>query len=261
MDKVKTSRIDVSDCSHKFTEALTLANQILVELSSIPTMGSSFTPFSDDFSLVVSGYGCSPQDLPSWLKYLIISACLVDGRDHPDIVLESINTLLEIISLHHANLRSNDQSSEANFIIIMMPLITESQFKCIFKQTVIPQVLASRLWDALGNYLKSKRIFIIVSIPFWIAGYMKATFHLRCVTLLHHLHSVVPKPRLIEKIIATDLNNVDTYQRFTLLWHLSRDLELKLSTKDQQSTFDICLLKMLDNLNMPGGPLKGRIYL
>ena len=90
---------------------------------------------------------------------------------------------------------------------------------------------------------------------------MKATFHLRCVTLLHHLHSVVPKPRLIEKIIATDLNNVDTYQRFTLLWHLSRDLELKLSTKDQQSTFDICLLKMLDNLNMPGGPLKGRIYL
>ena len=87
---------------------------------------------------------------------------------------------------------------------------------------------------------------------------MKATYHLRCVQLLHHLHSVVPKPHLIEKIIATDLNNVDTYQRFTLLWHLSRDLELKVvsSSKDQQSTFDICLLKMLDNLNMPGGPLK-----
>ncbi len=89
-------------------------------------------------------------------------------------------------------------------------------------------------------------------------GYMKATYHLRCVQLLHHLHSVVPKPHLIEKIIATDLNNVDTYQRFTLLWHLSRDLELKVvsNSKDQQSTFDICLLKMLDNLNMPGGPLK-----
>mgnify|MGYP001245568543 FL=1 len=153
IDKVKSTSVQLSDCSHKFTDALTLANQILVELSSIPTMGSSHSSpvFSDDFSLL--GYGCSPQDLPSWLKYLIISACMVDGSDHPHIVLESINTLLEIISLHHANLRSNDQTCEANFIIVMMPLITESQYKCIFKQTVIPQVLASRLWDALGKKL------------------------------------------------------------------------------------------------------------
>ena len=84
---------------------------------------------------------------------------------------------------------------------------------------------------------------------------MKATYHLKCVQLLHHLHNIVPKPQAIEKIIAKDLNNVDTYQRFTLLWHLSRDLELKLS-KDHSRTFDICLLKMLDNLNMAGGPLK-----
>ena len=49
----------------------------------------------DDYSLL--GYGCSPQELPGWLKYLIISACLVDGRDNPDVLLESINTLLEII--------------------------------------------------------------------------------------------------------------------------------------------------------------------
>ena len=240
IDKAVKAVVHLSNCSHKFTDALTLANQILVELSSIPTMmGSSSSPVlseDDDFSLV-KGYGCSPQDLPGWLKYLIISSCLVDGSEHPDIVLESINTLLEIISLHHANLRSNSVS-EANFIIVMMPLITESQTKCIFKQTVIPQVLASRLWHALG--------------------YMRATYHLSCVQLLHHLHSVVPKPRLIEKIIATDLNNVDTYQRFTLLWHLSRDLQLKSNAKDgqQRSSFDICLLKMLDNLNMPGGPLK-----
>lgn len=116
----------------------------------------------------------------------------------------------------------------------MMPLINENQYKCIFKQTVIPQIIAARLWQALG--------------------FMRATHHLRCVGLLHHLHNIVPKPKSIEKIIAKDLNNVDTYQRFTLLWHLSRDLEVK--TKDQSRTFDICLLKMLDTLNMSGGPLK-----
>ena len=128
--------------------------------------------------------------------------------------------------------RYQRQESEANFVILMMPLINENQYKCIFKQTVIPQILAARLWQSLG--------------------YMRATHHLRCVRLLHHLHNIVPRPNIIEKIIAKDLNNVDTYQRFTLLWHLSRDLEIKTMAKDHCRTFDVCLLKMLDNLNMTG---------
>ena len=38
---------------------------------------------------------------------------------------------------------------------------------------------------------------------------------------------------------------------------MSRDLELKSSTSpEHRRTFDICLLKMLDTLNMTGGPLK-----
>ena len=114
----------------------------------------------------------------------------------------------------------------------MMPLITESQYKCILKQTLIPQIMTSKLWGALG--------------------YMPATYHLQCVCLMHQLHNLVPRPKVIETIIAKDLNNVSTYQRFTLLWHLSRDLE----TKEHSRTFDTCLLKMLDNLNMTSGPLK-----
>ena len=44
-----------------------LSCQILVELSSIPTMGSNTSsPLGYDFSLL--GYGCSPQELPGWLK-------------------------------------------------------------------------------------------------------------------------------------------------------------------------------------------------
>ena len=92
--------------------------------------------------------------------------------------------------------------------------------------------MTSKLWGALG--------------------YMPATYHLQCVCLMHQLHNLVPRPKVIETIIAKDLNNVSTYQRFTLLWHLSRDLE----TKEHSRTFDVCLLKMLDNLNMTSGPLK-----
>ena len=69
--------------------------------------------------------------------------------------------------------RDHRQESEANFVILMMPLINENQYKCIFKQTVIPQIIACRLWDALG--------------------YMRATHHLRCVGLLHQLHNIVPR--------------------------------------------------------------------
>lgn len=98
------TNVHLLDSVHQFTDALTISCQILVELSSIPTMGSTTSsPLGDDFSLL--GYGCSPQELPSWLKYLIISACLIDGKDNPDFLLESINTLLEIISLHDSNLR------------------------------------------------------------------------------------------------------------------------------------------------------------
>ena len=149
--ELKGTKIKLSANSHQYTDALTLSSQILIELSSIPTMGSArSSPLTcDDFSLL--GYGCSPQELPRWLKHLIISSCLVDGTDHPDLVLESINTLLEIISLHYSNVRCNEQRSEANFVIIMMPLITEAQYKCIFKQTIVPQIVAYRLWDALGN--------------------------------------------------------------------------------------------------------------
>ena len=200
-DRVLLENLKLQDGLHKFTPALTLSCQILVELSSIPTMGSSCSSsIGDDFSLL--SYGCSPQDLPTWLKYLIISSCYVNGQLHPDFLLECINTLLEIISLLDSNMKTikpnSSPENEANFVIVMMPLITESQYKCILKQTIIPQVITSKLWDSLGH--------------------MPASYHLQCVCLLHHLHNLVPRPKVIETIIAKDLNNVSTYQRFTLLW-------------------------------------------
>ena len=98
-------------------------------------------------------------------------------------------------------------------------------------------------------------------------GNMPPLLHLKCVTLLHQLHNLVPNPNVIERILARSLcygssssdndhtGRVDAYQRFTLLWHLSRELELKACGKKPR-TFDICLLKMLDNLNLSSGPLK-----
>ena len=94
---------------------------------------------------------------------------------------------------------------------------------------------------------------------------MDPVFHLRCVSLLYQLHNLVPNPKAIERILARSLerendgctgsNVVDSYQRFSTLWHLSRDLDVKTGGGSRRN-FDICLLKMLDNLNLSTGPLR-----
>ena len=113
--------------------------------------------------------------------------------------------------------------------------------------------MAAKLWDGLGG--------------------MDPVFHLRCVSLLYQLHNLVPNPKAIERILARSLerendgcsgggsrvgggggNAVDAYQRFSTLWHLSRDLDVKAGSS--RRNFDICLLKMLDNLNLSTGPLR-----
>ena len=136
---------------------------------------------------------------------------------------------------------------DSSAVIVMMPLIQEPHYHCVTKQTLVPQVIAAKLWNGLGT--------------------MQPIFHQRCVALLHQLHSISPIPRAIERILARSLGygpmqaaqndfTVDAFQRFTLLWHLSRNLEANKGGSSGGRTFDVCLLKMMDNLNLSSGPLK-----
>ena len=53
VDRLKPVSVELLPGVHSFTEALTLSCQTLVELSSIPTMGSTnSSPLGDDFSLL-----------------------------------------------------------------------------------------------------------------------------------------------------------------------------------------------------------------
>ena len=113
--------------------------------------------------------------------------------------------------------------------------------------------MAAKLWDGLGL--------------------MESIHHLSCVSLLHHLHNIVPHPKSIERIVARSLGYgnqvdgssvscgsvVDSFHKFTLFWHLSRDEAAKKGiqkTRSSLRSFDVCLLKMLDNLSASCGPLK-----
>ena len=108
VDNLRQVNVDLRKGVHKFTEAIALACQILVELSSMPTMDTSSSIRNKS---QLSGHSSeagvykSPAELPKWLQYLLISSCLLDGFKHPEIQLESINTLLEIIELLDSTLR------------------------------------------------------------------------------------------------------------------------------------------------------------
>ena len=113
------------------------------------------------------------------------------------------------------------------------------------------QVMAAKLWDGLGG--------------------MDPVFHLRCVSLLYQLHNLVPNPKTIERILARSLERendgcsaggsrggggggggggVDAYQRFSTLWHLSRDLT------SSRSAVDLCTLKMVSGLRAGRGSVR-----
>ena len=280
----------------RLNEALRCSSRILIELSSLPTVSiihsqAEFQERSCDKTETDTSASklkndndlCKQSDIPEWLQCLLICSCLLSA-EYAELQLESINTLLEMVDLLDSGIEQRKQQSSCtiesqiksnntnqafgpnHFIIVMRPMIKESAYKFIFKQTVAPQVIAAKLWDGLGA--------------------MRPVHHLACVKQLHRLHNIAPDPTSIERIVArtlghgvmhsseikyegygpnedlkmkryTGANTVDAFQRFTLFWHLSRDQQNKKSkAREGVRTFDVCLLKMLDNLNMSSGPLK-----
>ena len=190
-------------------DAIKYCCEILVELSSIPTWiqdqeqssagggGSRSTSPSGapskKASVGSSGGGSlnevdTPENLPLWLQCLVISCCLVDHK-YADFQLQSINTILEMVDLLESNVNAHKKLSSPNInaglpeqsngggggstncaIVIFLPMMKEDSYNCIFKRSVIPQVIAARLWDGLGH--------------------TGPVHHLACVSLLHHLHNV-----------------------------------------------------------------------
>ena len=295
IDYLRSIEVSLQDnLVFRLNEAIRYACRILIELSSLPTVSKihSEGDCKDRVSLerteVITStsksknrnHSCKrqPSDIPEWLQCLLVCSCLLSPA-YADLQLESINTLLEMVDLLDSGIEqrkqaglngkniSKDSLSANHFVIVMQPMMKENAYKFIFQQTVAPQVIAAKLWDGLGG--------------------MRPVHHLACVKQLHRLHNIVPDPTSIERIVARTLgsgvtqtcakvrnkynyregqtqkqgnigqNTVDAFQRFTLFWHLSREQVGKKSKPGESArTFDVCLLKMLDNLNMSSGPLK-----
>lgn len=132
-------------------EALAMACQILIDLSSIPTVSSRGARGGSPGNL-----GCSPSDLPDWLQLLLISSCLLN-EGHASFQLHCISTLLDLMEMLQSTMMVSTSSSfsqsqsltkdhhqddemRSNIVIVMMPMIEEQHYQCIVKQTVVAQV-------------------------------------------------------------------------------------------------------------------------
>lgn len=75
------------------------------------------------------------------------------------------------------------------------------------------KVMCQILWELLGSLNNQQQIIL-------------------CVSLLYHIHNVFDTKLFVEDVIGEylvrDKLNVEFFKRFSLLWHLGRDMNVKL---------------------------------
>ena len=222
-----------------FEEVLKIGCSLFVELSTFPTY-------------YLSGDGLlteeEPQEkviLPEWLKVLVVCSCWLGKQ--PSLQMTSIATLLDLIALSkaHSDFKPHLQSGEGVTTVVMLPLLKQWHISYLEQYTKVFQVLAHSLWCHLGELSAHK-------------------YRIRCVELLHELHHTLEKScNAVEDVIGSALmcdnmeKKIEAFDRFSMLWHLGREIEINSRLRGSLRTFDKSLLKMLDNLQLPDNlPLK-----
>lgn len=221
--------------SEQWEEPMKVASSLLVELSTFPTyyLPSGSSPAEDE-----------PMELtsfPEWLQVLVVCACWLSTV--PALQLVAISTLLDLISVLRSQCESTESGHQGVVSVVMVPLLKPWHVQYLEHHTNVVPVLANSLWHHLGQLQSEHKV--------------------QCVELLHQLHNVLPSSDAVENVIGESLTEesierrVDAFQRFSLLWHIGREVETKAGINRNLRTFDKSLLKMLDNLQLAEScPLK-----
>ncbi|XP_063920808.1 protein dopey-1 homolog isoform X2 [Zophobas morio] len=198
----------------EFESAMNVASNVLLEFSAFPNLINSDVEPS----------------LPSWLQALVVAACCKDSSREIQII--SMNTLLEIFSLSkNQNYMKKD---DCNTNIVITGILESEHVRFIEDNTVIIEEMSQILWNLLGILSNQKQLLL-------------------CVTLLYQIHNTFDNKCFVEQVISKYLANEnitsDYVKQFSLLWHLGRDLNIKLPPNMTNiRNFDRSLLKILDNL-------------
>ncbi|XP_067674328.1 protein dopey-1-like isoform X1 [Haliotis asinina] len=230
-------KVSAEGLMEKSFEAFGQACRLLVDFSSFPM-------FCTDYQKVMD-QTCHTEDsstLPEWLQDLITCACFVDCFE---IQSAAIATILELITLTQSvqsvtenkgqETRQRMSTSERGTVsVVILPSLLPRHLQYINDNMVFYQTVARELW----SFLSSKF----------------SMHHLQCVELFHQLHQVTPNSWVCEDVIGTalvsdnEIERIEALKKFTVLWHLTRDLKIDHNPGHPVRTFDRSMFVVLDYL-------------
>ncbi|PVD28894.1 hypothetical protein C0Q70_11489 [Pomacea canaliculata] len=236
-------RIKPRTCTEQGQDAFSRACRLLVDFASFPL-------YCADYQTVIDQMYNTEEDnfLPPWLQDLLTCACFV--QNFP-VQASAVTSMLELIILTQSvQSETRDKSrdsgrhsvSEGRVSVVILPALLPRHLQHINENTIFYQVTAQELWNHLGSD--------------------NADEHHRTAELFHTLHQVTPKAWICEDAIGMDLisNDEDTrllaYRKFSMLWHLTRNMKSEPTLKEEPRTFDRSMFVLLDSLKEEGSTAK-----
>ncbi|CAH0546183.1 unnamed protein product [Brassicogethes aeneus] len=201
---------EYAECEYE--QSMNVASNILLEFSAFPNLLQT----------------SMEKSLPQWLTTLIVSACCKDSSR--DVQITAMNTLLEIFSLA----KNQNYQKKNDSTVHIAGFLQEAHVIFVEENTNVIEEISKILWNLLGILTDQVQLML-------------------CVTLLYQIHNTFDSKLFVEQVISqclsTDNISVAYVKQFLLLWHLGRELNVKLPpTKSHIRNFDRSLLKILDNL-------------
>ncbi|KAF5280713.1 hypothetical protein FQR65_LT15003 [Abscondita terminalis] len=202
----------------EYEKAMLMASNILLEFSAFPNL---------------LGENYQEEEFPLWLKALIVCAC--SEKSSNDVQIIAMNTVLELFSLtksQYVQLRQTG-GGNGNINVILVGILNYGHVHFVEECTYIIEVMSQILWDLLGVLHNQEQLIL-------------------CVALLYQIHNIFDTKFYVEDVIAAYLINealtVEFFKRFTILWCLGRELDIKIPANHNSiRNFDRSLLKIFDN--------------
>uniref|UniRef100_UPI00358F4F3A protein dopey-1-like n=1 Tax=Myxine glutinosa TaxID=7769 RepID=UPI00358F4F3A len=230
--------------------ALTAASQLFLECSSFPVYVAEGSPSSPRHE----ASSCTeqfPDAVPMWLQSLLACCCLPChfGPDPFPTQAVAIGCFLDLLNLTHSVSRSTGRVGEGGgtnspemsecspshgrVAVLIVPPLTQLHVGVIARDTLFFQRVAEILWVHLAHEVPKHQLC--------------------AVDLLQQLHGLASGPAVCEDVISRDLAShitalrVEAHKKFSVLWHLTRDVQRGKATAFTR-TFDRSLLLMLESL-------------
>ena len=220
-----TEELELSDTEQQmqFLPVIKQCCTLLKELAAFPTFCAASVSLHQTIS-------CSEDwdTLPEWLQLLCLTICLLSETMScsQQIYLTGATTLLDLTALtlsmipttywklEQAPKTRKEETPPHTFSVILLPVVTPTQLLTLLHKSNVFQMLARKLWEGVGCTSESQQI---------------------CTELLHQLHTLAPPAlsHVAEDVVLSSLsqqmknedNCSSAVEKFTVLWHLGRDLE------------------------------------